>query len=157
MLEEIAPLTPAPPGYDVAAYAQALLRRFENRTLQHRTLQIAMDGSQKIPVRWLPTLREAQRRGQPADHLVTALAIWLRFLTGRDEAGRELPLDDPLTARLRATVTPVADDPAALVRAVLAIEEVFGPDLRRDAVLTDQLTVKLARIFEFGARPALPT
>ena len=32
-------------------------------SLQHRTLQIAMDGSQKIPVRWLPVLREARRRG----------------------------------------------------------------------------------------------
>ena len=63
MLEEIAPLTPAPPGFDVEGYVQALLRRFANGSLQHRTLQIAMDGSQKIPVRWLPVLREARRRG----------------------------------------------------------------------------------------------
>ena len=99
----------------------------------------------------------ARRAGEYAANPTMTPYLWLRFLTGRDEAGRELPLDDPLAARLRATVTSVADDPAALVRAVLAIEEVFGPDLRRDAVLTDQLTVKLARIFEFGARPALPT
>ena len=126
MLEEIAPLTPAPSGFDVEGYVQALLRRFANGSLQHRTLQIAMDGSQKIPVRWLPVLREARRRGSPVPHLVTALAVWLRFLTGRDESGRDLPLDDPLAARLRAAVAPVADDPAALVRAVLAVEEVFG-------------------------------
>ena len=102
MLEEIAPLTSPPPGFDVEAYVHALLRRFANRSVQHRTLQIAMDGSQKIPVRWLPTLREARRRGLPVPHLVTALAAWLRFLAGRDEAGRELPLDDPLAPRLRA-------------------------------------------------------
>jgi fructuronate reductase len=157
MLEEIAPLTPIPPGYDVEAYARALLRRFENRTLQHRTLQIAMDGSQKIPVRWLPTLREAGYRGLPAPHLVTALALWLRFLLGRDEAGRELPLEDPLADRLRATVAPVADDPAALVRAALAIEEVFGPDLRRDAALEGALAAAVARITRAGARAALPS
>ena len=58
-LEEIAPLTSPPPGFDVEGYAQAVLRRFANPWLRHRTLQIAMDGSQKIPVRWLPTLREA--------------------------------------------------------------------------------------------------
>jgi fructuronate reductase len=156
MLEEIAPLTPAPPGYDVEAYARALLRRFENRSLQHRTLQIAMDGSQKIPVRWLPTLREAQRRGLPARHLVTALALWLRFLMGRDEAGRELPLEDPLGARLRVTVASTLDDPAALVRAALTIKEVFGPDLRQDTVLTDQLTAALTRIVQAGVRAALP-
>ena len=156
MLEDIAPLTPAPPGFAVEGYIQALLGRFANRSLQHRTLQIAMDGSQKIPVRWLPVLREARQRGLPAPHLVTALAAWLRFLAGRDEAGRELPLDDPLAARLRATVIPVADDPVALVRAALGIEEVFGPDLRQDAVLADQLTAVLTRIVQAGLRAALP-
>ena len=102
MLGEIAPLTTAPPGFDVERYVRAILRRFGNRRLQHRTLQIAMDGSQMIPVRWLPVLREARRRDAPVPHLVTALAVWLRFLTGRDEFGRNLPLDDPLAARLRA-------------------------------------------------------
>lgn len=156
MREEIASLTPAPPGFAVEAYVQALLRRFANGTVRHRTLQIAMDGSQKIPVRWLPALREARRRGMPVPRLVTALALWLRFLAGRDEAGRDLPLDDPLADRLRTTVAPVADDPAALVRAALAIEEVFGPDLRRDKGLEDELIASLARISGAGARAALP-
>jgi fructuronate reductase len=125
--------------------------------VRHRTLQIAMDGSQKIPVRWLPTLREARRRGLPARHLVTALAAWLRFLGGRDEAGRELPLDDPLALRLRAVAAPVAHDPAALVRAVLAVEEVFGRELREDEVLVDRLTAALARMTQVGVRDALPS
>ena len=156
MLEDIAPLTPAPAGFAVDRYVRALLDRFANRSLQHRTLQIAMDGSQKIPVRWLPVLREARRRGAPVPHLVVALASWLRFLAGRDEAGRELPLDDPLAARLRAGVMPVADDPAAMVRAALAVEEVFGLDLRQDAALVEELTTVLARITRAGARAALP-
>jgi fructuronate reductase len=155
MLEEVAPLTSPPPGFDVGAYGRALLRRFANPSLRHRTLQIAMDGSQKIPVRWLPVLRDGQRRGLPCPHLVTALAAWLRFLAGRDEAGRELPLDDPMAPRLRATVTPVAHDPAALVRAALGVEEVFGPDLRRDPALADQLTAVLTRMAQAGVRGAL--
>ena len=130
MLEEIAPLTPAPSGFDVDGYVQALLRRFANGSLQHRTLQIAMDGSQKIPVRWLPVLREGRRRDLPCRHLVTALAAWLCFLAGRDEAGEELPLDDPLVPRLRAVAASCAQEPAVLVRATLEIEEVFGRDLR---------------------------
>ena len=153
MVEDIAPLTPRTAGLRRRCYIHALLGRFANRSLQHRTLQIAMDGSQKIPVRWLPVLREARQRGLPVPHLVTALAAWLRFLAGRDEAGQELPLDDPLAARLRATVIPVADDPVALVRAALGIEEVFGPDLRQDAVLADQLTAVLTRIVQAGRAP----
>ena len=43
----------------------------------------------------------------------------------------------------------------ALVRAALEIEEVFGPDLRQDAVLADQLTAVLTRIVQAGLRAAL--
>jgi mannitol-1-phosphate/altronate dehydrogenase len=68
-----------------------------------------------------------------------------------------LPLDDPLAARLRAVAGTNADDPAALVRAALAVEEVFGPDLRRDAALENELTTALARIVRGGARAALPS
>ena len=150
MLEEIAPLTSPPRGFDVEGYARTVLRRFANPWLRHRTLQIAMDGSQKIPVRWLPVLREARRRGRPCPHLVTALAAWLRFLRGRDEAGRELPLDDPMAARLRAALAPAGDDPGALIQAALGIEEVFGRDLREDAALVDDLAAALDRL----ARPA---
>ena len=155
MLAEIAPLA-APPGFDVEAYARSLLRRFANRSVRHSTLQIAMDGSQKIPVRWLPTLREARRRGLATPRLVTSLAAWLRFLAGRDEAGRELSLDDPLAARLRAAAAFLARDPGVVVRAALEIEEVFGPDLRADAALVGQLTAALTRISQAGLRAALP-
>lgn len=155
MREEIAPCTPIPPGFDAEGYIRALLQRFANRSLNHRTLQIAMDGSQKIPVRWLPTLREARRRGMPVPRLITALAAWLRFLGGHDEAGQELPLDDPMATRLRAVAARTAGDPVALVRAALAIEEVFGRDLREDAGLVDQLTQASARIGRNGVRAAL--
>ena len=155
MREEIAPCTPIPPGFDAGGYVRALLRRFANRSLNHRILQIAMDGSQKIPVRWLPTLREARRRGLPVPRLVTALAAWLRFLGGRDEAGADLPLDDPLASRLRAVAAGAAGDPAALVCAALAGEEVFGQDLRQDAGLVEQLTQASARMARHGVRAAL--
>ena len=155
MREEIAPCTPIPPGFDAEGYIHALLQRFANRSLNHRTLQIAMDGSQKISVRWLPTLREARRRGMPVPRLITALAAWLRFLGGRDEAGKELPLDDPMATRLRAVAASAAGDPAALVRAALAIEEVFGRDLGEDAGLVEQLAQASARLGRNGVRAAL--
>jgi fructuronate reductase len=155
MLEEIAPLASPPPGFDVDAYARTVLRRFANPWLRHRTLQIAMDGSQKIPVRWLPTLREARRRGLPCPRLILALAAWLRFLRGRDEAGRELPLDDPMAARLRAALAPAGDDPRALAEAALGIGAVFGRDLREDAGLVDDLAAALDRLARDGVRAAV--
>jgi fructuronate reductase len=45
-----ASLTPAP-AQDLNAYVNALIARFANPAPNHRLIQIAMDGSQKIPQR----------------------------------------------------------------------------------------------------------
>ena len=49
-------------GQDLQAYTDALLARFANPALKHRLAQIAMDGSQKIPQRWLASLAVHQAR-----------------------------------------------------------------------------------------------
>ena len=101
MLQEAAPtITPAP-GQDLAAYADALLARFANSALQHRLIQIAMDGSQKIPQRWLATLAEAQKAGRECPVIQTELGAWLRHVRG-DNAAEWGPVDDPRAAELSA-------------------------------------------------------
>ncbi|HEY0595742.1 MAG TPA: mannitol dehydrogenase family protein, partial [Sphingopyxis sp.] len=66
--------------------------------LHHRLTQIAMDGSQKIPQRWLEALAWHQRRGQRCPSLESAIAAWIAFL----RSGRSI--DDPLADRLRSAV-----------------------------------------------------
>ncbi|HEY7808375.1 MAG TPA: mannitol dehydrogenase family protein [Croceibacterium sp.] len=83
-------------GQDLGAYADALLARFANPALRHRLAQIAMDGSQKIPQRWLASLAVHQRRGEWCQATLTALAAWLRHVRGG--AG----VDDPLAGELAA-------------------------------------------------------
>lgn len=86
--------TPAP-GQDLGAYAEALLARFADPALNHRLIQIAMDGSQKIPQRWLETIAVHQQRGVFCPALFTALAAWLRHIRGDVR-----PVDDPLAEEL---------------------------------------------------------
>jgi fructuronate reductase len=95
MREEAAPTIDAAPGQDLLAYAGALLDRFANPALNHRLIQIAMDGSQKIPQRWLETLAWHQERGQRCPSLETAIAAWIAFLRS------DHPFDDPLADKLR--------------------------------------------------------
>jgi len=71
-----------------------LLDRFANPALNHRLIQIAMDGSQKIPQRWLETLAWHQVRGQRCPSLETAIAAWIAFLRNGH------PIDDPLADKL---------------------------------------------------------
>jgi fructuronate reductase len=99
--DEVVP-TLALRGTDLGAYVAQLLRRFVNPALGHRTLQIAMDGSQKLPQRWLNTVRDRLAAGAPIDRLALALAAWVMHLRGHDEAGRAYALDDPLADELAA-------------------------------------------------------
>jgi fructuronate reductase len=80
-------------GQDLAAYADALVARFEDPALNHRLAQIAMDGSQKIPQRWLEVLG-ASIDQCPA--ILTGIAAWLLHI-----ADGKL-LNDPMATELRA-------------------------------------------------------
>jgi fructuronate reductase len=96
MRREAATSFAAAPGQDLGAYAAALLARFANPALKHRLAQIAMDGSQKIPQRWLASLAAHQGRGELAEATLTALAAWLRHVRGGPW------VDDPLADALAA-------------------------------------------------------
>lgn len=126
MTEDLRATVMAPPGFDVEAYCRDLLARFGNPTLAHQTRQIAMDGTQKVPVRWLPALRESLAAGIERPWLERALAAWLHYLeTARNDAGEPLVISDPgaeaLASRLRAASTSLD-----AVEAALAHTSVFG-------------------------------
>lgn len=134
MQQEIAPTLPALPGLDLDAYRQRLLQRFANPALAHRTAQIAMDGSQKLPQRLLGTVRDRLAAGQSIDRLALAVAAWLHYLRGSDELGRAHTIQDPLAEALAARYA-LADSAAGdgWVAAFVGFAPVFGEDLGQDA------------------------
>ena len=101
MREEAAPTIAAAPGQDLSAYAAALIERFANPALNHRLIQIAMDGSQKIPQRWLETLAANQRQGRACPAILSAINAWMNHVRG-DNSVAWGPVDDPMADRLRA-------------------------------------------------------
>ena len=100
-----------------AGYRRRLAKRFRNAALAHRLSQVAMDGSRKIPARWMPVLRARAAAGLQSPALENAVAAWAAFATR--QASRGIPLDDPLAGELSA---------AARVgpKALLALPSVFG-------------------------------
>lgn len=71
-------LTPSP--VDFAAYRAALVERFSNPALPHALIQIAADGSQKVPQRHVSTLRDRLARGLASPAVATAIASWIEAL-----------------------------------------------------------------------------
>jgi|TARA_Y100000296_G_scaffold72757_1_gene89448 fructuronate reductase len=82
MREEAAATLDPASGIDTVVYAGSLLERFANSALQHRLMQIAMDGSQKIPQRWLEPLAVNQAAGRSCPATLQALAAWVRHVRG---------------------------------------------------------------------------
>lgn len=152
--DEAATTLDPPAGLDIPAYRAALMGRFRNAALQHRTRQIAMDGSQKLPQRLLAPIAVRLERGQPIDTLGLAVAAWIRWQGGVDDAGRPFKVDDPLAEeiakRLRGTTAP-----GERVAALLAMEAIFPPALAADARLRTSLTEALTRLMERGAAEAI--
>jgi fructuronate reductase len=111
MRDEAMPTITAAPGQDLGAYADALIARFANPALQHRLAQIAIDGSQKIPQRWLEILADNQLHGRSCPVILKAIGAWIQHLRGAN--GK---VEDPLA---QALADVVAQDASA--------KAVFGP------------------------------
>jgi mannitol-1-phosphate/altronate dehydrogenase len=116
-MEEISAAVPEPPGVDLRAYKDALIRRFSNKNIGDAVLRLASEGSKKIPNAVLKPLEELARRGRESGAVLFALASWARFLTGRGEDGAAIPLEDPAAAELSAAALGAGKNPAAFLRA----------------------------------------
>jgi len=150
MLNEQAP-TLRVKGVDLARYADLLIERYSNPALRHRTWQIAMDGSQKLPQRLLDSVRWHRVHGSRFDLLALGIAAWMRYVSGVDEQGATIDVSDPLLSVIQQAVES-SDDGAARVKALLGIEAIFGNELPHDAVFTAAVTGAYLMLCEKGAK-----
>jgi fructuronate reductase len=91
-----------------------------------------MDGSVKLPVRMLGTVRDRLAAGAEPRTISLAVAAWMVYVL------RTPDLDDPQSDKLKAAVAGISE-PAKLVDALLAMDSIFTPDLRDSAVFRDLL------------------
>ncbi len=151
MTEEVTPTLHVPPDVDLGAYREALVQRFANPALPHRTQQIAMDGSQKLPQRLLATVRENCAHGRPVILAALAVAGWMRYVAGVDESGRPIAVADPLAARFAAIAAEARGDAKALARGLLGVREIFDEDLHNEPRFAAPVADWLAALYAHGA------
>ncbi len=151
------PTLPTGVGLEPGPYTAALAERFANPALAHRTAQIAMDGSQKLPQRILSTARARLKAGASAYHLMLVVSSWIACCR---ERGHSLPagrFSDPLDARLAGIFTKTSD-PRELVELIFAAAGFDSDDdgVALKAIVSQQLTAIQARgVAAVIADPAL--
>ncbi|PKQ71878.1 D-mannonate oxidoreductase [Aeromonas sobria] len=150
MLQQQAP-TLTVQGVDLEKYADSLIARYTNPALRHRTWQIAMDGSQKLPQRWLDSICWHLANGSQFDLLALGVAGWMRYVSGEGENGEVIDVRDPLLNRFQAIYTEHGLS-CNVVKPLLAIEAIFGPELPQQGAFVDAVTQAYQGLLDHGAR-----
>ncbi|MCA1920869.1 mannitol dehydrogenase family protein [Buttiauxella noackiae] len=150
MLQEQAP-TLKVQGVDLAKYADSLIARYTNPALRHRTWQIAMDGSQKLPQRWLDSIRWHLANGSKFSLLALGVAGWMRYVGGVDEQGNAIEVSDPLLSAIEQAVS-ASQEGETRVKALLGLKTIFGEDLPANEKFVAQVTESYLALRENGAK-----
>ena len=110
-----------------------------------------MDGSQKLPMRLLGTIRDRRQAGAEPTAASLGVAAWMRFVSARrSDSGRELTVDDPLAGEIadrlrgRQAAEPVVD-------ALLSMGQIFDDELAGDAGWRALLIEQLDALIRDGA------
>jgi fructuronate reductase len=152
MSTEIASTLSAPAGMDLADYQNELVRRFCNAGIRHRTWQIAMDGSQKLPQRLLGTIRDRLATGRTIECAALAVAAWIRYVGGHDESGVDIDVRDPLAVDLQRAFAGGQGDPERIVASVVQMHSIFGDDLPGNHEFVSSVSSALRSLLHLGAR-----
>ena len=152
LLTEAAPSLPTSDALNPGAYIDAILTRFDNPALPHRLAQIAMDGSQKLPQRWLATIIERHAIGLASPAHMLSVAAWLAFVGDRSCGGR--PADDPLAWRLE-TIWDSHAGPEEIAAAMVRSSGIFPEAFDERQGLRRELAEALAQLLNGGHRAAL--
>ena len=123
------------PDDEKQAYRDALIDRFNNPQMKDQLARIAMDGTQKLPIRIVPHVNAFAGRGEVAKGATRAIAGWVLHLRGvgapvDDKASVELVKQanaGDLVAAVQAVLDYLLVDDALVAESVLAqAEEMLG-------------------------------
>jgi fructuronate reductase len=153
--EDVAGSLVPPDGVSVVEYGDSVLERFANAAIRHRTIQVAMDGSQKLPQRVLHTLLDRRAAGASPRWGALVLAAWMRFVQGESDAGQPLPLDDPLAERIRKALSAGKSTPEGVVDALFGLTEVFPAELAADDTMRELVAGWLGALERHGVESVL--
>jgi len=134
MLEEALPSITLPAGLDGARYCDEVLRRFANPALGHTTAKVGSDGSQKVGLRLLATVRGTLDAGRTPRWTALAIAAWMHHVAGTPAAD----LNDPLAQELQAAL-PEDRTADTVVPALLGFRPVVDPRLAGNNAFRDLL------------------
>lgn len=123
MLQEQAKSLSPDLNVDLNEYANLLIARFSNSNIKHKTGQIAMDGSQKLPQRVVDPYLTLQDRNIVPKWQPVLIAGWIHYVISMVSDGNDI--SDPLSELYKEIVsTSVPKEDKA--KSLIEINKIFG-------------------------------
>ncbi len=103
LIDDILAVADLPDTMRPARFAAEALHRFSNPSLDHTCVQVATDGSRKLPQRLLPVVTARADRGLDTTRLAIVVAAWIAAAAQIRIQGATLPdISDPLSAPIQS-------------------------------------------------------
>ena len=148
--EEIVPTLVTPEGENLSDYCSKLLERYQNSAIEHKTWQIAMDGSQKLPQRILETVSDLLKHQKNFQGLALAIAGWIKYVTGIDLKGETIDVRDPL-ANDFANIAKKSKISEEYVDTILDLSKVFPANLRDNSAFRIEIQKSYELLERYGS------
>ena len=150
LMDEVTPTLPPLTGIQLSSYKQTLIKRFSNPKVCDQLSRLCLNGSDKLPKFILGSLRDNLAKGESISYLSFAIAVWFRYLNGKDDQDQPLPMDDPMAELLTDRALAGKNNPMPL----LNIEKIFG-HLSDSTVLVAAVTHHLQQLYVLGTQETL--
>ncbi|AEX22359.1 mannitol dehydrogenase family protein [Vibrio sp. EJY3] len=134
---------------DLEQYAELLVARFSNQNIKHKTGQIAMDGSQKLPQRAVDPFLTLYDRGIATRCLPVLIAGWMHYVINTIKSGEALA--DPLAEEF-TDIASRANDKLQIAETLLKVEKVFGDNAEQHKLFKQQILSAFEFIEENGIK-----
>ena len=148
--KEIIPTLETPEGENLNDYCSKLLERYQNPAIEHKTWQIAMDGSQKLPQRILETVSDLLEHQKNFQGLALAIAGWIKYVTGIDLNGKAIDVRDPL-ANDFAMIVKKSKTSEDYVDFILDKSKVFPANLRDSSAFRTEIQKSYKLLEQYGS------
>jgi fructuronate reductase len=152
--KEITLTLETPEGENLNGYCKQLLERYKNQSIEHRTWQIAMDGSQKLSQRFLETISYLLKNGCSFQGLALAIAAWMKYVSGTDLNGEIIDVRDPLVGDF-ATIAKNSKTSEQYVNGILNLCEIFPAHLADSLVFRKEIHIAYNSLEKLGSTGAI--
>ena len=148
--KEIIPTLETPEDENLNDYCGKLLERYQNPAIEHRTWQIAMDGSQKLPQRILETVSDLLKHQRNFQGLALAIAAWIKYVSGIDLNGEIIDVRDPM-ANDFAMIARKSKTSEDYVDCILDQSTVFPANLKDNSAFRTEILKSYKLLEQYGS------